>query len=431
MTSGISGGHVARRVKLFPNNHMLPALTVILSFLAVLSLLYWSLIAIATFRIIRGVPLLEDLTPSDPKRWPRVSVIVPACNEEESLDKAMRSRLDEQYPNAEYVLIDDRSTDRTGAIADRLAKEDSRIIAAHVTDLPEGWLGKVHAMHVGLGHATGEWILFSDADVHHEPGTLRRVIAHCEENAIDHVAVFPDVWSHRRTRGGPRFSGFWLDVVMNAVLRMLTVLSRAWKVADPKSKVSIGAGNFNLVRRSALERAGGLEPLKLEVMDDIGLGQMLKWSGARQAVLNARGFVGLFYYRSVSELVRGMEKNSFAAMGRLSVVKCSAALIFLSTVELGMFAVLFAHPAGLVGGSGWVRIVAAIAIMLAVGVSLATARWLRRPLVPALFGPIGISVMFLGALRSMVLALFRGGIDWRGTRYSLTALRRGMRYVHG
>lgn len=381
--------------------------------LAVVSAPYWLVVAFSVAKVILRVPLVEKLTPRTPHRWPRVSVIIPACNEALAIEAALRSRVAEGYPDAEYIVVDDRSTDGTGEIIEALAREDGRIVPVHVSELPVGWLGKVHAMNVALGRATGEFILFSDADVHHEPGTLERVIAHCQENGIDHVSVFPSVWS----------STFPLDVLMNTVLRAFAVASRAWKVADPTSRVSLGGGNFNLVRRSALERAGGLEPLKLEVLDDAGLGQTLKWSGAKQVVLNARGFVGLWFYRSVREAVGGMEKNGFAAIGRYSVARCALAMIGLAVAELGAFAAL-------AGGGGWVRILAAITVAVALGAQLAIGKWLGRPALPTLFAPIGTIVLAFAALRSMVLALVRGGIVWRGTLYPLAALRRGMRYVH-
>jgi hypothetical protein len=383
----------------------------VLSAVAVLAFLYAISIAVGTFRLIRRVPLVERLTPVPLVRWPRLSVIVPACNEEDTLEQAMRSRLDERYLNAEYIVVDDRSTDRTGDIVDGLAREDARVVPVHVKELPDGWLGKVHAMQKGLERANGEWILFSDADIHHEPGVLARIVAHCEERGIDHVAVFPSVWS----------STFFLDVMLNTFVRVLAVVSRAWKVGDPKSRVSIGGGNFNLVRRSALERAGGLAPIKLEVVDDAALGQALKWSGARQAILNARGLVSLFYYRSVSEAIRGMEKNSFA-VGRFSVPGFLAVVGLFALTELGPFAVL-------VSGESWSRLVAGAAVAVGLGAQLAIGRWLRRPALPTVLAPLGMVLMLVGALRSMFLTVARGGIVWRGTSYSIEALRRGMRLV--
>lgn len=388
-------------------------LEIVLAGVAIVAAAYWVFAALASLRAMAAVPLIARLAPADPPRWPRVSVIIPACDEEATIEQALRSRLGEGYPDAEYLVIDDRSTDRTGEIIDRLAAEDPRIVALHVRELPDGWLGKVHALHTAVGRATGEWVLFSDADVHHAPGTLRRVVAHCEQEGVDHVAVFPSVWS----------STFWLDGVMNLFLRLLAVGSRAWKVPDPRSRISAGGGNFNLVRRAVLARAGGLSPLRMEVIDDAALGQMLKWSGARQRVLNARGFVGLWFYRSVRDIVVGMEKNAFAMLGRFDVPRFALALAALSLCELGAWVVLAA-------GAGWPVELAAATLALAALVQVAVARWLGRPLLPTVLGPLGWLVFVFAALRSMVLTLRRGGITWRGTHYPLAALRRGRRYVH-
>lgn len=388
-------------------------LQIVLAGVAIVAAAYWVFVALASLRAMAAVPLIARLAPADPPRWPRVSVIIPACDEEATIEQALRSRLGEGYPDAEYLVIDDRSTDRTGEIIDRLAAEDPRIVALHVRELPEGWLGKVHALHTAVGRATGEWVLFSDADVHHAPGTLRRVVAHCEQEGVDHVAVFPSVWS----------SSFWLDGVMNLFLRLLAAGSRAWKVPDPRSRISAGGGNFNLVRRAVLARAGGLSPLRMEVIDDAALGQMLKWSGARQRVLNARGFVGLWFYRSVRDIVVGMEKNAFAMLGRFDVPRFAIALAALSVCELGAWVVLAA-------GAGWPAALAAATLALAALVQLAVARWLDRPLLPTVLAPLGWLVFVFAALRSMVLTLRRGGITWRGTHYPLAALRRGRRYVH-
>jgi glycosyltransferase involved in cell wall biosynthesis len=379
--------------------------------LVIASALYWALTAIAAWLLRRGVPLLERLSPPVPARWPRVSVVIPACDEAATIEGALRSRLLEGYPNAEYIVVDDRSKDRTGEIVDRLAREDARVVPMHVHELQAGWLGKVHAMHVALAHATGDYVLFSDADVHHERGTLAKVVAHCEQHAIDHVAAFPTVWS----------TTFWLDAVMTTLLRILAVASRGWKVADPRSRISIGGGTFNLVRRSTLDRIGGLAPLAMEVVDDAALGQLLKWSGARSCVLNARGFVGLRFYSSLRGAVLGMEKNAFAAIGRFDVSRFVIVLGAFCTLEL-------AAPLAL--ATGVAPVVAAATLSFALLTQLAIARWLDRPALSALFAPFGVVVFAFGGIRSMIVTLRRGGIAWRGTYYPLPALRDGRRLVH-
>jgi len=160
-----------------------------------LVLLVWCIQFALALRVRRSVPALSDLPPAPAARgtWPRISLVVPARDEGLHIAGALASKLTCGYPSLEVVAIDDRSTDDTGAIIDRAAASDPRVAAVHVTDLPEGWLGKVHAMARGLERATGEWVLFSDADVHVEPGALERIVAWAEAGGVDLVAVLPRV----------------------------------------------------------------------------------------------------------------------------------------------------------------------------------------------------------------------------------------------
>src|SRR5262249_8214682 len=132
--------------------------------LALIAAAYWLLALVTSARTARAMPVLERQSPPEPVRWPRLTLVIAARDEAAELEAALRSRLAEDYPDLELVVVDDRSTDGTGAIVDRLAAEDPRIVPIHLKTLPEGWLGKLHAMHQGVQRARGEWILFTDAD---------------------------------------------------------------------------------------------------------------------------------------------------------------------------------------------------------------------------------------------------------------------------
>jgi hypothetical protein len=372
--------------------------------------LYWLATALGVVRVVCSVPVLARASPADPPRWGRLSVIIPACNEADTLERAMRSKLDQDYPDVEFVLVDDRSTDATGAIVDRLAAQDPRVRALHVTALPPGWLGKLHALDAGLAHATGEWLLFSDADVHLSPGVLRRAVALCEQRGVDHLAVFPEVWS----------TGAWLDTVMAAFTRVVLVAGRVWAAGDPKSRAAVGVGAFNLVRRSAFERTGGFEWLKLEVADDVGLAQMLKRTGARALVANGRDQVGLLFYRSVGEMARASEKA--AVPFGFSLVRSALACAAVLALELAPF-VGAATPSGVPGLQA-----ASVAVALVAVVSAGVLNgWIGHRLLPALLVPLG-SVMMVGVmLRGAVVSCLRGGVTWRGTLYPSKALLEGRR----
>lgn len=381
--------------------------------------LYWLAMLVFSLRLVRRVPVLSAVAVSEPARLPRLSVLIPACNEADTLEEAMQSRLSENYPDIEFILVNDRSTDATGRIIDDLAASNPRIRALHIDKLPSGWLGKVNALQTAVSHATGEWLLFIDADVHLAPGTLRRAVAWCLQRDREHLAVFPEFWS----------STFVLDAVMASFLRLGCVGARAWAVEDERSSASVGVGAFNLVRRDALARTPGLEWLRLEVVDDVALGQMLKQHGVRTSVANGRGMVQLHWYRNVPEMARGAEKNAFAALGRFSYARLLAFSAAYSLLELSPLITLACSALSFPATVSMVAIVLGLTGLIAALAAIATlCRWLRRPVLPGLLFPIGACVFTFVMLRSAYLAWRRGGLLWRGTLYPLEQLRAGARF---
>jgi hypothetical protein len=248
--------------------------------------------------------------------------------------------------------------------------------------------------------------------VHLAPSTLRKAIAYCTARDREHLAILPSFWS----------STFWLDAVMASFLRMGVIGSRSWAIENPDSTAAIGIGAFNLVRRDALARTPGFEFLRLEVVDDIGLGQMLKRSGVRSSLALGRDLVGLHWYRSVGEMIRGTEKNAFAAIGHYSALRTIGVVLAYVVTELSpIFALLPVWPVA-------VNILGGVSLIVAIGTIIGMMRWMRRPILPALLFPAGALIFAFAVLRSGILALVRGGLLWRGTLYPTAELRAGQRY---
>jgi hypothetical protein len=385
-----------------------PTHDLLLLVLGVAGAIYSLATAIGMVRAVRSVPVLAQTSARAPGRWPRVSIVIPACNEAGDIEEAVRSRLRDDYPELEIVLVDDRSTDGTGEIVDRLALEDGRVRAIHVNELPAGWLGKLFALHRGAQLASGELLLFSDADVHVTPGALRRAVALFQSERLDHLGVLPGLWS----------SGLLLDAAFSAFFRLVWLAARPWAVPDPRSKAACGVGAFNLVRRSAFERSPGFEYLKLEQADDAALGQMLKRSGARCAVANGRGDVGLHFYRSLRDMARGIEKGG----ARWPFAGVCAGMVVLLALELGPWLALTAPGA-------WPRALGAAGATLSVAATVGVAHWMRHPLLPAVLAPVGVILLATMMLRASALAAVRGGVSWRGTFYRTSDLRAGSRFT--
>ncbi|MGZ4823654.1 MAG: glycosyltransferase, partial [Terriglobales bacterium] len=200
---------------------------------------------------------------------PKVSIIVPARNEAAHVEAALRSVLALDYPNYEVFAINDRSTDSTSEIITRLAAAHSGappLHVLHVTDLPPGWLGKPHAMWLAAQQATGDYLLFTDADVSFRPDCLRRAITYAEQQHADHLVLFPSYILHSAG-----------EKIMLGGFQLLFIFGhRPWKVDDPDSADFIGLGPFNLIRRAAYQTVGTFSALRLEVIEDMKLGKLVK-----------------------------------------------------------------------------------------------------------------------------------------------------------
>jgi glycosyl transferase family 2 len=364
-------------------------------------------------RIVAHVPRLPGRGASPPPaRWPRVSVIVPARNEAAGLERALATKLSNGYPDLEVVLVDDRSTDATPTIAARMAEGDPRLVVERIAALPPGWLGKLHAMSIGVARATGEWILLSDADVHIEPGALERAVAHAEADRIDFVAILA-----RTDR-----AGLVLDAGVVAMLRAVGLLGRTWLANDDRSPIGVGIGAFNLVRRSALDRTPGLVHLRMEIADDVALGAMLKACGARCRLYAGGDDVHLTFADSLSALSRTSEKGG-ALLG-FSLLR--AVLVPALWLAFDLAVPLTAVAAG--GAAAWLGGIALVALTtLHVAVA---CRFTANP-ASALLWPVGVALLAMLSLRSGALAWWRNGVVWRGTYYGRDEVEAARRFVAG
>lgn len=360
----------------------------------------------------RAIPLFRDLDPPEPTAWPRLSIVIPACDEASTLEPALRTLLAQDYPDLEIVLVDDRSKDGTSEIVDRMAAGDPRVRPVHITELPAGWLGKVHALHRAMAHVTGRYVLFTDADVHFAAGVLTKAVAWCESGGIDHLVVIPELG----TESLPT------TMCVSSALRAICISQRPWRATDPEREEALGGGAFNLVRRAAFDRTPGFEWLRMEVADDIGLGLMMKRGGGKPSILGGFGAVKVDWYTSLAGAVRGMEKNGFAQLARFSltrgVLMCTVMLL-ISTAPLLAF---------LPGAPVWLAGIGAIAFVANLASAVLLRSFAGMPLLPSfLSAPFGDLIMIFIVLRASVLGYLRGGVIWRGTVYPSAALREGMR----
>ncbi len=312
------------------------------------------------------------------------------------------------YANFEVIAVNDRSEDATASILQAAALRDARLKVVQVTSLPAGWLGKPHGLQQAFEHSSGEWLVFTDADVHFEADALRLAITLAEEKHWDHLTLL--CHAEMFTVGE--------KIAMTFFALAFLMSFRPWRVSDPRSNTYVGVGAFQLIRRSAYEKMGTHRRLAMEVVDDVKLGKLVKAAGFRSGIAKSGRTVSVHWHAGVGNIVRGTTKNFFAAMGfRLWVAGGQVAGILLAFV-LPWVALPFVH--------GWARIFAAVAIVLPVlGQAGAAMEFDESPLY-AVTQPFGALIFVWMVVRSTFVTLRQGGIYWRGTFYAIEELKRGV-----
>jgi glycosyltransferase involved in cell wall biosynthesis len=340
---------------------------------------------------------------------PRVSVIVPARNEEEHIGTALAALLKLDYDNYEIIAVDDRSTDCTGEVMRRIssgAEAGGRLKIMQVAELPSGWMGKVHAMWSAANQADGDWLLFTDADVLFRADVLSRALAYAETERADHLVLFP-----RMIMKSPG------ERMMIAFFQTLFVFGhRPWKVADPKTKDHMGVGAFNLIRRRVYDAVGGYQALRFEVLDDMKLGKIVKNAGYAQRNVYGADLISLRWVEGAMGMVNNLTKNFFAIMSFewWRALLSAGVLAFLNLVPF----------LGICFAQGWQRLPYAVALASIVAIYVGMSWESDIPAYYFVLHPIGAALFVYIILRSMTLTLLRGGVVWRGTFYPLEELKR-------
>jgi glycosyltransferase involved in cell wall biosynthesis/predicted outer membrane lipoprotein len=365
-----------------------------------------------------GMPHVADIArpewdrrPTTPNNEPRVTIIVPARNEEAHIRETLIRLLALEYSNYEVITVNDRSTDSTGPIMDEIAarpESHGKLRVIHVAQLPQGWLGKTHAMWSAGKQATGDWLLFTDADVLFKPDTLRRAICYAETEKADHLVLLP--------RMIMELPG---EQMMMAFFQTMFVFGhRPWKVADPKSRDHIGVGAFNLVRRSAYDAVGTYKALRMEVLDDMKLGKVIKNAGFAPRVVFGEDLISLRWAKGAFGIVNNLTKNFFALLS-FQWWRTVGSVVGVGFLNLGPFLGVGLAP-------GWARVPYALALasILAIYFGMSTRSAVR----PYYFflHPISTSLFMYILMRSMFHTLWNDGIVWRGTKYPLEELRKGL-----
>lgn len=365
-------------------------------------------VAVSTIPAVIALKLKRLLLPEvgDPAAvLPGVSVIIPARNEEAQIRNALTTLLKSEGVQIELIAVDDRSTDSTGRIMDEIAMTDSRLRVLHVTEVPEGWLGKNHAMHVGSSLATQELLLFTDGDILYAPRAIEAAVRHFQRHRLQHLCLLPKMIPGSLLENVlVTFFGLAFSVGMQ-----LHLIRTRW----PMSYAGVGA--FNMVDADFYRSLGGHRQLALDVLDDVKLGKMIKKNGGSSDFQMADQWLSVRWQASLWGVVTGLEKNGFASLNYSVRQILTVTIVFLVTMIFPCVSPLilpFPEASGFVGTAIVWHLAYAILVFGLPGA------WKLIPLFM-----IGPCLMAFAYWRSAIITLRQGGVRWRDSFYPLKQLR--------
>ncbi len=355
--------------------------------------------------------LSRELQPASPfadESLPSVSVIMPARNEEAAIESSLRSVLNSAAVSFELIVVNDRSTDGTGEIIDSIATGENRVRAVHISELPPGWLGKNHAMHVAAQRATGDLLLFTDGDVIYEPAALLTAVRYFQQHNLKHLCLLP-----RMLPGGflenSVVAFFGLSY---AIGQQVHLVGTWWPFAYA------GVGAFNLLDAKFYRSFGGHEPIAMDVLDDVKLGKLVKRHGGRADFLAAPKLLSVRWQPSLWGVVTGLEKNGFAALN-YSVPSILLVTVLFFVTMVSPYVMPWLVP--LREGSGFVACVILWHMLYGV-----TAVRVGGSAMLFLFFPFAAWTLAFTFWRSAWITLRQGGVRWRASFYPLSELRPGI-----
>lgn len=365
-----------------------------------LTALVWPAVAIANYVSFRRCRTLVPLSDFDSRSdQPRISVVMPARNEAASIATALRSVLAQPGVELEVIVINDGSSDETGAIADQLAAGDSRVRVLHNPVLRHGWLGKANAMRHGARIAGGDFILFTDADIRHEPGSFAAAAREMKTCRLSLLSLLP------------RF--VWQSIWENATVpAFMLALAGFWsgRIHDADSDDAFAIGAFIMVDAKVYRALGGHEAVRAEMFDDVMLARHFKRSGERVAFRAAPDCLNVRMYRSARAVFDGTVKSCLAAFGESFWVAVPLTLVF----SVGSLSVLAAPWVGLINHQP-VLLEVGLLVYLEVWLAALSARpYLQVSLRRIAAFVVGVPLLLSAALFATYQAVFFGAVLWRG-----------------
>ncbi len=297
--------------------------------------LIWLARAVAIeFALRRRIVLHSKSYPGPPKPAPRVSIVLAARDEERNIEECVTTLLAQDYSDVELIVVDDRSSDRTPVILQRLVeRHPDRLRVLRVESLPDGWFGKHHAVHFGVAASNGDWLLFTDADCRQtSPNTLSMALREAMEHEADFLSIIPTLEPQT----------IWDRFVQPVCTVVLMSWFRPGSVNNPASKTAYANGAFMLVSRSCYDAIGGHAAVRTRINEDVQLARLAKQRGHRLRVVENRGLYVTRMYDNLAGLFHGWSRIFFGSFERPPAVVAALTMISVSVVLPWVFLLIAA-----------------------------------------------------------------------------------------
>ena len=373
-----------------------------------MDVLNWIVLAVwvsVFLRTIANLRLLPRLRAAGTVGGPLVSVVIPARNEERSVEKTVRAFLAQSWTPLEVIVVDDRSTDGTAATLSRIALEDDRLRVVSGSETPDGWLGKPWALQQGSAEARGEILLFVDADILYQPDAVAAAADHLRASGVAMLALLPSLVMR----------SFWERVVMPQLALVVYSLLPTWLANRTTIGVlGVGGGTGNMIWRRDYDALGGHAALRDAVIDDVGLARLVRRSGRRTGVVRAEDLVSVRMYEGGREIIDGFTKNTFSVFDRSYVATIIVTILGIVFHIVPYALALAGHPVA-IATVGLITLTRLL-VFASLGYRLHYALWAH---------PLMMLVWTWITLRSMWITGVRKRLAWRGRSYDAGRTRFG------
>ena len=345
------------------------------------------------------------------KTFPKVSIILPARNEEEFLGKCLDSLIDQDYKNYEIIVIDDSSEDSTGKIISEYAKKNSKVIHVSAREKPEGWMGKNWACMEGYRKATGELLLFTDADTTHKPNVISLAASHLLSFELDALSTIPKMLTF----------DFWTNITLPMISTFLHTRFSALNVNNPAKKTGYFFGSFFILKKSTYEQVGMHEGVKHEIIEDGALGKKVKESGYKMKMVRGEHLVEAVWARDKVTLWNALKRLMiplYLQSGKIAI-GIFFAVLFLLFVPFPILVTSVLLPAETLSSKILCVTAFVASLLIYIGAVIEAKIGLELRYAHAVFAPLGSLVVVLGFLSGLLQAKKTSSVTWRGRSYSM------------